>query len=135
MRSRMSVRITSSVFPIETYPEGSTSSVSYTHLDVLILDGVDDYASYIQKGVFADLSGAIDETALVPSVGQAFLQDGEVCVFPARFQVPVLFGDAGFVEKLTSLDALRSEVHQWAPRPDVTVEDESYYTPLDDRCV
>lgn len=100
--------------------------------DVLILDGVDDYASYIQKGVFADLSGAIDETALVPSVGQAFLQDGEVCVFPARFQVPVLFGDAGSVEKLTSLDALRSEVHQWAPRPDVTVEDESYYTPLDD---
>lgn len=100
--------------------------------DVLILDGVDRFESYAQKGIFADLSSVLDTSELVSSVSNSFFQEGETYVFPARFKVPVIFGDAGTVENLDSLEALRTLIHQWAPRPSVTVEDEAYYMPLED---
>lgn len=100
--------------------------------DVLILDGVDRFESYAQKGIFADLSSVLDKEALVPSVSNSFFRENETYVFPARFKVPVIFGDAGTVENLDSLEDLRTLIHQWAPRPNTTVEDEAYYTPLED---
>lgn len=94
--------------------------------DVLILDGV-NYQPYISKGVLEDLSGAVDLAALKPELTEPFRQEGKTYVLPARFSAPILFGDPGAVEGLTSLDALQQAVLACAPRPDVALGDDGYY--------
>lgn len=97
--------------------------------DVLILDGV-NYQPYISKGILEDLSGAVELAALKPELAGPFQQEGKAYVLPARFSVPILFGDPGTVEGLTSLEALQQAVLACAPRPDVTVADDGYYAKI-----
>ncbi|MEG1010225.1 MAG: extracellular solute-binding protein, partial [Ruthenibacterium sp.] len=97
--------------------------------DVLILDGF-DAAPYLQKGMLMDLSGAIDKAALVQNIASPYTKDDAVYLLPARFSVPVLFGDAGTVENLTTLDALQAAILAAAPRPDFNVSDSGYYDPV-----
>lgn len=94
--------------------------------DVLIFDDV-DYQSYIDKGMLADLAETVDLSALKPELTGPFVQDGKAYVLPARFSVPILFGDPGSVEDLTTLEALQKAVLACAPRPDVNVADAGYY--------
>lgn len=94
--------------------------------DVIIFDGF-DYTPYINKGMLADLSGAVDKSALVQSVAVPYTKDGAFYVMPAKFSVPLLYGDDGTVESLTTLDALQSALLAAAPRPDINGSDEGYY--------
>ncbi|MEG2286541.1 MAG: extracellular solute-binding protein, partial [Ruthenibacterium sp.] len=97
--------------------------------DVLILDGF-DAAPYLQKGMLMDLSGAIDKAALVQNIASPYTKGDAVYLMPARFSVPVLFGDAGTVENLTTLSALQEAILACPPRKDINIEDTDYYTPL-----
>ncbi len=94
--------------------------------DVMIFDDV-DYQPYIDKGLLADLAGTVDLAALKPELTGPFVQDGKAYVLPARFSVPILFGDPGTVEDLTTLEALQAAILACAPRPDVNLNDENYY--------
>ena len=103
--------------------------------DVLILDGV-DYQPYLDKSLLADLGPALDTAALAPGIAVPFTaEDGSVGVLPARFSVPILFGDVGDAEKLTSLDAVQQAVLACPPRPDMDAASGDYYAtiPLEDR--
>lgn len=60
--------------------------------DVLILDGT-SYESYLEKGVLADLTELYEGTNFVGETVSALLGEGGCCIIPARFTVPVLYGD------------------------------------------
>jgi len=98
--------------------------------DLLILDGT-DYETYLAKGLLADLSDVLDTGALLPNIAGPFVQaDGAIYLMPARFRVPVLYGDAGATAGMTDLAAMQAEVLACAPRPDVDCYSENYYVPL-----
>ncbi len=97
--------------------------------DVLILDNI-DYQSYAKQGLLADLSQAIDMSKLQQNIVAPFITNGVAYVLPARFSVPVLYGETGTVESLTTLDALKSAILACKPRPDVNYNDDSYYSDL-----
>ncbi|MEG2672006.1 MAG: extracellular solute-binding protein [Ruthenibacterium sp.] len=107
----------------------NTELLAGTGPDVLLLDDF-DYTPYIQKGMLSDLTPALDRAAFVQNVAAPFTKDAATYVMPARFSVPVLFGDAGTVEDLTTLDALQKAVLAAAPRPDINSEDNGYYDAL-----
>ena len=84
--------------------------------DVLLLDGV-AYETYAKKGLLADLHDVLPLDALQKNLTQPFIEDGKVFVMPARFSIPVLIGDAGTMDTLTSLAAMEQAVLDAAPRP------------------
>ncbi len=97
--------------------------------DVLILDNI-DYQSYAQQGLLADLSQVIDTSKLSQNIVAPFITNGAAYVLPARFSVPILYGEVGTVESLTTLDALKSAILACKPRPDANYNDEAYYSDL-----
>lgn len=99
--------------------------------DVLLLDGV-DYETYVQKGILADLSGAVPMDELQQNLVAAFAPDGKTFVLPARFSVPVLVGDDGTLDGLDSLAALQQAVLDAAPRADFGDDSPDYYDGLPD---
>lgn len=61
--------------------------------DVLILDGT-SYESYMEKGVLSDLTGLYEQLDFVGGTVSSLLsEDGHCYIIPARFTVPVLYGD------------------------------------------
>ena len=112
----------------------NTELLSGAGPDVLILDGV-DYESYAAGGLLADLSPALDTGALVQNIAAPFINEGKIYAMPARFGVPLLFGDAGSVESLTgpdALQALQKAVLACPPRADADSNSDAYYTALAD---
>lgn len=102
--------------------------------DVLLLDGL-DLQSLLQKGLLADLSGAVGADTLVPFVSAGFAtEDGALYTLPARFSMPVLFGDADepALRGLSDLAALQKEILACPPRADIPHGHEDYYTALPD---
>lgn len=97
--------------------------------DVLLMDGI-DVIPYIQKGMLADLAGTFDKAEMMSNITAPYTKDKVVSVMPARFSVPVLYGDVGTVENLTTLDAVQAAVLAAAPRPDVNMNDGGYYDPI-----
>lgn len=80
--------------------------------DVLVLDGL-PAASYVEKGVLADLSGSLKELeesgALADNVTGAFRQeDGKVYQIPARMTLLVAYGDQAALESLSSMERMRN---------------------------
>ncbi|MEG1176566.1 MAG: hypothetical protein RSD62_07900, partial [Ruthenibacterium sp.] len=96
--------------------------------DIIVFDGI-DFAPYVQKKMLLNFSAALPKDALAQNICAPFLQGGAY-VLPARFCVPVLFGDAGTVESLTTLSALQEAILACPPRKDINIEDTDYYTPL-----
>lgn len=99
--------------------------------DLLILDGV-EYETYAEKGLLADLSDVLPLDALQKNLTQPFVKDGKVFAMPARFSVPVLIGDAGTMDGLSSLSAMQQAVLDAAPRPNFGEESSGSYPELDD---
>ncbi len=93
--------------------------------DVLILDGL-DYASYIEKGLLADLNGVIPADGLVENIRRDFVGDSTY-VLPVRWSMPVILGDTEDTRSLTTLDALRNKILACPARPAMNAEDDAYY--------
>ena len=108
----------------------NTELLSGAGPDILIFDGA-DYQPYLDKGLLADLSPAVDTGALVQNIAAPFIGTaGKIGVIPARFGVPLLIGDVGSLDSLTSLDAMQQAVLACPPRADMNMEDDGYYIPL-----
>lgn len=99
--------------------------------DLLILDDT-DYAAYINKGMLADLSDVVPLDELQSNIINPFVQDGKAYVLPARFSVPALCGDSGTLDTLTDLASMQQAVLDAAPRQDLSIDDDDYYTALPD---
>lgn len=79
--------------------------------DVLVLDGL-PAASYIEKGVLADMSGSLADMMgsgeLAENVAGSFKgKDGEIYQIPARMILLAAYGDAGALQSLGSLEQMR----------------------------
>ena len=97
--------------------------------DVLILDGV-DYTPYAGKGLLADLTACVDTGALAENLTAPFITDGRADVLPARFTLPLVIGDPDKLAALSTLDDMQAAVTAGAPRPDIDIMRDGYYTPL-----
>ena len=85
--------------------------------DVLILDGA-DLDAFADSGLLADLSGAVDTGALLDFVAEDYVQgNGSIPMLPARFSIPVMVGQAGTLDGVSTLDDVLALVQQHAPRP------------------
>ena len=85
--------------------------------DVLILDGT-DLDTFTGSGLLADLADTVDPAALCDFVAEDYVQDdGSMPVVPARFSVPLLFGAAGSLDGVETLDDVAALVLQYPPRP------------------
>lgn len=78
--------------------------------DVLVIDGL-PYASYVEKGVLADISaqlGALDAAgSLLSNIASAYKQkDGKVYAVPAQFQVPMLHGSDAAMSAIRDLETM-----------------------------
>ncbi len=85
--------------------------------DLLILDGA-DLESFVQSGLLADLSGAVESAGLYDFVAQPYTAaDGTVPLLPARFSLPVMHGAAGSLDDVSTLEDVAALAEQYAPRP------------------
>ena len=85
--------------------------------DVLILDGA-ELDAFATSGLLADLSDVVDPDELLDFVADDYVQaDGTLPLLPARFAVPVMMGQAGTLDGVTTLDDVLALVQRHAPRP------------------
>lgn len=70
--------------------------------DILILDGLPT-ASLVKNGMLADLSGAVDLTALEPAFTKPFATEQGAFMLPVQFTLPILAGSPEDLEKVQSL--------------------------------
>lgn len=100
--------------------------------DLILLDDM-PYGSYEEKGMLADLSGIADEMAqsgdFFTGILNGFQSEGKTYVLPFRYQVPLLFGEASVLEKITDLKTLTEEVQKLAGTADTPETVLGCYTP------
>lgn len=80
--------------------------------DVLVLDGL-PVASYIEKGVLADMSGSLKDMkesgALTDNVMRSFREaDGKIYQVPARMTLLAVYGDPEALKSLSSMEGMRA---------------------------
>lgn len=79
--------------------------------DVLLLDGL-PVDSYIEKGVLADISDILAPMTasgeLLMNMTQGYEADGRIYGVPARFGIPICYGEEKVVNALKSMDTLQS---------------------------
>ena len=85
--------------------------------DVYILDGLSP-ETYIEKGVFADLSQIAESEGLFQNISRTYANEKGICAIPARFQFPVMFGEKTLVDSLTGLQKIAQQAEQAPKRPD-----------------
>lgn len=81
--------------------------------DLLVLDGL-PADSYQEKGVLADLSGIVydmgAQNRLFANLLDACRDEGKLWYVPVRFQLPLMVGASGSLEKIEDLSSLADEV-------------------------
>lgn len=88
--------------------------------DVYLLDGLVP-ETYIEKGVFADLSQIAASDDFFQNIASAYSNKNGVCAIPARFKIPALLGEKGFVDSLTDLPRVVQAAQQAPARPDYKI--------------
>lgn len=73
--------------------------------DILRLDGM-SLDSYLEKDILVDLSDLLAETPTLEQITRCYAADGKVCVIPAAFAIPAIYGPRALVEQVTDLDSL-----------------------------
>lgn len=81
--------------------------------DILILDGL-PIGSYIEKGILTDLSDLVNSDNLFSNLAQSYASEKGVYAIPVRCSIPVLCGEKGWADSLTSLSEI-AEQAQKAP--------------------
>ena len=85
--------------------------------DVLRLDGM-SLDSYLEKDILMDLSDLLTETPTLEQITKCYAADGKVCVIPAAFAIPAIYGPRALVEQVTDLDSLVDAASQALARND-----------------
>ncbi|WP_343250982.1 ABC transporter substrate-binding protein [Diplocloster hominis] len=94
----------------------NTELLSGKGADLLVLDGL-PVDSYIEKGVLTDLSDILkpmlDSGELLENIMNSYAdQEGRMYGIPARFSVPILYGDGDVVKAISGLDTLQQYVQE-----------------------
>jgi ABC-type glycerol-3-phosphate transport system substrate-binding protein len=88
--------------------------------DIILLDNM-PAASYIEKGVLADLGNVInpmlDSGEILDNIIKPYEEDGKIYMVPLRVGVPVAFGKKGAVNSITSLKKLADYAKDFADIP------------------
>lgn len=77
--------------------------------DIISLDGL-DAESYAEKGTLLDLKGKVDTSKVFPEIMSGFEKDGKLFYLPTRFTAPVLMGDNGKLDTVSTLTDLASSI-------------------------
>lgn len=90
----------------------NTELLSGNGADVLLLDGL-PVDAYIEKGILSDLSGTAKELMEADEYLEAMLKntaqkDGKIYGVPAKFDVPVIYGNEDVKKALESFDNLKA---------------------------
>ncbi len=90
----------------------NTELLSGNGADVLLLDGL-PVEAYIEKGILKDLSGTAGELMEADEYLEAMFhntaqKDGKIYGLPAKFSVPVIYGNENAKKALESLDSLKA---------------------------
>lgn len=85
--------------------------------DVYILDGLSP-ETYIEKGVFADLSQIAQSDSLFQNISHAYANEKGIYAIPARFKFPAMFGEKKLIDSLTGLQDIAQQAEQAPKRPD-----------------
>lgn len=85
----------------------STELLASKGPDILLLDGL-PAESYIAKGALADLSDVAESMAaeLFPNVAESYRREGKLYGVPARFTVPMIFGEDAAVSAADDAEKL-----------------------------
>lgn len=94
----------------------NTELLSGNGADVLLLDGL-PVDAYIEKGILADLSGTVEKLMGADDYLETILKntaqkDGKVYGLPAKFIVPIIFGNEDAKKALESLESLKAFLEQ-----------------------
>ncbi len=73
--------------------------------DILRLDGMST-KSYLEKDVLLDLSDLLTETPTLEKITKCYDSGGKVCILPAAFAIPAIYGPCDLVSQITDLDSL-----------------------------
>lgn len=73
--------------------------------DILRLDGM-SLDSYLEKDILMDLSDLLAETPTLEQITKCYERDGKVCVIPAAFAIPAVYGPRELVTRIADLDSL-----------------------------
>lgn len=73
--------------------------------DILRLDGM-SLDSYLEKDILMDLSDLLAETSTLEQITKCYERDGKVCVIPAAFAIPAVYGPRELVTQIANLDSL-----------------------------
>lgn len=73
--------------------------------DILRLDGM-SLDSYLEKDILMDLSDLLAETPTLEQITKCYERDGKVCVIPAAFAIPAVYGPRELVTRIANLDSL-----------------------------
>ena len=73
--------------------------------DILRLDGMST-KSYLEKDVLLDLSDLLTETPTLEKITKCYASGGKVCILPAAFAIPAIYGPRDLVSQITDLDSL-----------------------------
>ena len=73
--------------------------------DILRLDGM-SLDSYLEKDILMDLSDLLAETPTLEQITKCYERDGKVCVIPAAFAIPAVYGPRELVTQIANLDSL-----------------------------
>ncbi len=97
--------------------------------DILIMDGL-DYRSYQQKGMLSDISTLADTAALYENIIKPFMAEDGLFVLPARFSVPVLFGEKDKLDAYSSLQNIVTAIESSPPLAGINIGSEEYSKPI-----
>ena len=97
--------------------------------DLIVFDGI-DVTPYIENGVLADVSDALQEFSILDSVKNAFSVDGKTYIAAARYAIPAIWGQADDMTQITDLSSFLQFVQSCPPRSDCNLMDNAYYEAL-----
>lgn len=87
----------------------NTQMLSGSGPDILILDDM-PINSYIEKGGLADISDIInpmaDNNELLPNIAEDYKKDNKIYCIPARYDLPIVYGNTQAVNSASSLDEI-----------------------------
>lgn len=92
-----------------------TRLLSSNSPDILILDGL-PAAQYIQQGLLTALDGLVDSGDIYPSLLEPLKQNENIYFVPAKFSVPLLFGQAEVLDGVTSPQAMLEKIKMYSPK-------------------
>lgn len=95
--------------------------------DVIVCDGF-DYAPYVEKGIFADLSGVLNKDDFKENLVDSYFTDAGTFILPMRWKLPIVFGLPEEVAALKTLDDVQAAILEApAQEPGLATDSDNFY--------